>query len=336
MSSLERKGLFIVIEGLDGAGTTTQSALLAVWLSHKGYRPVVTREPTQGPVGSTLRDALRKRIELDEKTLAMMFFADRLDHLFNPRDGISQILQDEKSVVISDRYSLSTFAYQTMEGKLDLDWLIKIHSICLLPDLTFFVDVSAKASGDRIAKNRGLHLERYEETEKIDAIRTSYLMAVEALNQRGENIQTINGEATIDQVESRIRQRVDAFLKHGRVRFENLQELLQENISDELLRWYGKEAFEQIRASGFSLVGAQKIDFGLQVSLSDGINITYVIFYTTKKVVISGKECISKANLVKLLTFLTPKYPGVFVIHGGGKDGKEDKPDGYVQEGLFS
>jgi dTMP kinase len=336
MSSDERKGLFIVIEGLDGAGTTTQSDLLAEWLGKKGYRPVVTREPTQGPIGGALRDALRHRIKLDEKTLAMMFFADRLDHLYNPQEGIAQILMgDDKNVIISDRYSLSTFAYQTLDGKLDLDWLITIHSICLRPDLTFFLDIPALESARRIAINRGLHLERYEETKTLAAIRESYLRAIDVLNQKGENIQIIDGNATIEQVVSRIRQRVDAFLKSGRVRLEDLQEFLKENIFDAVLRAYGKEALEKAREERISLVGAQRVDYGLQVSLSDGSDICHVIFYSTKKVIVSGKESPLKANLVKLLTFLTPRYSGVYVIHSRGRDYKEDKAE-YKQADLFS
>src|SRR4051794_39709628 len=108
-------GRFIVIEGLDGAGTTTQTERLATRLREEGHRVLTTREPSDGPVGMLLRQALTGRLTLPgahaplaDETLALLFAADRTDHLASrvePALGRGE-------VVLCDRYVLSSLAYQ--------------------------------------------------------------------------------------------------------------------------------------------------------------------------------------------------------------------------------
>lgn len=108
-------GRFIVLEGLDGAGTTTQTERLASLLRSEGHDVVTTREPSDGPVGTMLRQALTGRLGLPQgrgplaqETLALLFAADRTDHL---HARILPALEQGK-VVLCDRYVLSSLAYQ--------------------------------------------------------------------------------------------------------------------------------------------------------------------------------------------------------------------------------
>src|SRR5215471_2535238 len=115
MNTRSRNGCFVVLEGLDGAGTTTQAERLASRLRQAGYAVLVTREPSDGPVGTVLRRALAGGVALPHRggplsdhTLALLFAADRMDHLcaeILPALGKGQI-------VLCDRYLLSSYAYQ--------------------------------------------------------------------------------------------------------------------------------------------------------------------------------------------------------------------------------
>src|SRR5258705_309057 len=100
--------MFIVLEGLDGAGTTTQTERLAAALRARGQTVLATAEPTDGPVGRLLRRFLSGELEIEETAQALLFAADRLHHLQNQ---IEPTLAGG-AIVISDRYYLSNLAYQ--------------------------------------------------------------------------------------------------------------------------------------------------------------------------------------------------------------------------------
>lgn len=99
---------FVVLEGTDGSGTTTQLELLQKKLPSSFF--VATFEPTKGPIGKLLRESLRGKIPLEPKTLAYLFAADRQEHLYAP-EGIVSHCQQQK-LVISDRYVPSSLVYQ--------------------------------------------------------------------------------------------------------------------------------------------------------------------------------------------------------------------------------
>jgi dTMP kinase len=151
------KGKFLVLEGIDGAGTTTQAGLLQSWLAGHGIKSIITREPSDGPIGTIIRNALRGRIRLPEtagagplaqETIALLFAADRIDHL---KSEITPALK--RGVwVISDRYVDSSVAYQ---GTLiDLDWVSVINRYATAPDLTFFLRIDVDTALQRIAGSR--------------------------------------------------------------------------------------------------------------------------------------------------------------------------------------
>lgn len=84
-----KKGNFIAFEGIDGSGKSTQIGLLAERLKKEGIRCYTTMEPTNGPIGSLIRQVMTGRIRMDNKAIAGLFAADRLDHLLNEVDGIA-------------------------------------------------------------------------------------------------------------------------------------------------------------------------------------------------------------------------------------------------------
>ena len=108
------RGRFIVLEGIDGSGTTTQLERAVACVAGLGHRATATREPSDGPVGHLLREALLGRLhmpdgeKLDGRTMALLFAADRIDHL--QREIEPQLAAGTS--VLSDRYLLSSLAYQ--------------------------------------------------------------------------------------------------------------------------------------------------------------------------------------------------------------------------------
>lgn len=200
-------GRFIAVEGLDGAGSTTQTLLLAQKLASSG--PVyVTHEPSDGPIGLQIRLVLEHRIQVDAATLAALFAADRMDHLFHRagRGGIVSHL-DRGVTVLTDRYYLSSFGYQGMS--LDWHWIWTMHAQCLQPDVTIFIDVPVDVCLERIALGRGKRVDLFETKEMLARTRESYLTAIDRLRKSGEDIQIIDGDAPSDRVHLDICQKIE-------------------------------------------------------------------------------------------------------------------------------
>ncbi len=171
-----KQGKFVVLEGIDGAGTTTQVGRLQRYLEGRGIKSVITREPSDGPIGTIIRNALRGRIrlpdaagggELAKETIALLFAADRVDHL---RSEILPAL--ERGVwVLSDRYVDSSVAYQ---GTLiDIDWVMKINRYAVRPDLTFFFDVDVDVALARIDATR-VQKDIFEKRELLVRVADGY------------------------------------------------------------------------------------------------------------------------------------------------------------------
>jgi len=140
------KGLFIAIEGIDGAGTTTQTKALSRRLEDRGQTVLATREPSDGPIGMLLRDILHQRIAgVGQSAVALLFAADRMDHL---KRTIAPALAAGQQV-ISDRYYHSSLAYQSQFD--DWDWIAAINNQAPPPDLTFILDLEVKEAMRRRA-----------------------------------------------------------------------------------------------------------------------------------------------------------------------------------------
>jgi dTMP kinase len=162
------KGLFIVFEGPDGSGQSTQSNLLVEWFEKRNVKVYLTKEPTNSLIGGIIRSILKAEWKVNMKTLQLLFSADRAHHL--NREIIPFL---EKGInVISDRYLLSTLAFGALEE--NLDWLKQINTKFPEPDLTFILNVPGQVCAERIAKNR-FGFEIFETADKLEGIRKKYL-----------------------------------------------------------------------------------------------------------------------------------------------------------------
>lgn len=186
-------GRFIALEGVDGAGTTTQLDRLA---AHFGARLHVTREPSTGPIGREIRRHLAGPVEglqLDPAALALLFAADRIDHL---RREIEPRLREGVHVV-TDRYLLSSLAYQTLG--VERERVAQFNQLATPPDLTIFVEVPIEVSEAR-RQSRGGATEIFEKRSLQERVRVTYLEEVARLQAAGEPIVIVNGARSIDEV----------------------------------------------------------------------------------------------------------------------------------------
>lgn len=191
------KGKFIVFEGLDGSGQSTQAGLLKDFLLEKGCEVILTKEPTiDSEAGRKIRKILDKKLDISSKELQELFAQDRKEHLENT---IIPALKQGK-IVISDRYFFSSFAYGTANG-LDLEWLIEVNNLFLLPNITFLLEVKPETCIERI-EGRGLEKTLFEKKEKLEKTWETYKI----LPGRFENVYLINGERSIDEVFKEIKE----------------------------------------------------------------------------------------------------------------------------------
>jgi dTMP kinase len=152
---------FIVLEGIDGSGTTTQLGLLERHLQRRGRRVHITREPSTGPIGRLLREILLGGHKsptgepVDGLAMALLFAADRRDHLTRE---IAPALADGADVV-SDRYLLSSLAYQAQEA--ERDWVAGLARDVRVPDLTLLLDLPVEVAAAR-RRAAGRPDERYD------------------------------------------------------------------------------------------------------------------------------------------------------------------------------
>lgn len=165
---MSKKGAFICIEGLDGCGKTTQAKLLAKKLG-KSHNAVYTAEPSQGKVGTYIRNYLYGEKRLSIVLEALLFAADRIEHLEN--EVIPAL--NEGRLVISDRYVYSSLAYQGAAG-LSIEWIEKVNGYALKPDLAVFIDVDLETVMSRLKDKKSV----MENTETLQKVRDVYLMFV--------------------------------------------------------------------------------------------------------------------------------------------------------------
>ncbi len=194
---------FIVVEGLDGTGKTTQIKILAEHIKAKGRAVEITAEPTAHPTGKLIRRILSGEVKTTPWSLAALFLSDRIVHN-KADDGIERMLSDGKTV-ISDRYYYSTFAYQGHET--DLNWAMDMHFNCpevRKPDLVLFLTMAPEKCVERIRANRPDEaIEIYENVESLTKISRQFGTVFEKLKDR-ENIVYIDADGTIEEVSRRL------------------------------------------------------------------------------------------------------------------------------------
>lgn len=198
-----KRGLFVVIEGIDGAGTTTQARKLTRALQRNGKDAVFTFEPTDGPIGSMIRQVLRGRMvtkmadnsvkPFNADTMTLLFSADRLDH----NENLIKPALDKNKTVICDRYYYSTIAYQGVDG--DMDWVKQANSKASKPDLVFYLKIDPKISLKRIG-NRS-ESEIYEKVDFLEKVSQNYDKLFESL----ENTIVLDAGRSLEELAAEIR-----------------------------------------------------------------------------------------------------------------------------------
>ncbi len=176
-----KRGAFIVIEGLDGSGKSTQAKMLAAAL-RKEYDVVCTVEPSRGAIGRFIRNRiLFERFRPSASVEALLFAADRIDHV---QREVAPALAEGR-VVISDRYLYSSLAYQGSAG-LSLDWIQTINVHSLKPDLALFIDVSPEVVLGRLRRKKSV-METLEIQQKVRSIYLRYAEKGELAKIEGGN-----------------------------------------------------------------------------------------------------------------------------------------------------
>jgi dTMP kinase len=204
------RGKLIVLEGIDGSGTTTQLAAVVAFLGSLGQRAVATREPSQGPIGHLLREALLGRLSMpdgsrmDGKTMALLFAADRIDHL---QREIEPCLAQGTSVV-SDRYLLSSLAYQAEET--DRNWVAGLARGVLAPDLTVLLDVPIAVAARRRAA-AGRPIERYDADSYLAKVAANYRNLAHGI----PGVVVVDGTGTVGDVTAMVCQAIAPLFASG-------------------------------------------------------------------------------------------------------------------------
>jgi dTMP kinase len=215
-------GVFIVFEGIDGAGTTTQAERYATHLRSRRRLVHVTREPSTGPVGTLIRLVLTQRLSFpatrQAEIMALLFGADRLDHA---EVEVQPHLRDG-SVVISDRYDLSSLAYQSATSlaadgdRKDHDpanvvqWIRELNRFALRPDVTLVLDVSPKVADQR-RRARGGARELFDDADLQARLARAYREAESLVV--GDRVVHVDGDGDADAVAKAVIQALAPFVE---------------------------------------------------------------------------------------------------------------------------
>ncbi|MBQ9086785.1 MAG: dTMP kinase [Clostridia bacterium] len=176
----QKRGRLFVLEGIDGAGKTTQASLLEEYLRSRGRQVLRTAEPTAFPTGVALRRVLSGAEKKTECEMAAMFVLDRIAHNTHPTEGIEAILA-EGIDLICDRYYYSTLAYQGHST--DYEWVKAMNLLCpqiRKPDLCLYLDLTPEQSLERIRAGRD-RVEIYENADTLIRVRNAFFRVFEDL-----------------------------------------------------------------------------------------------------------------------------------------------------------
>jgi len=180
--------VLITFEGIDGSGKTTQTRLLKHWLESRGKQVILTEEPTNNEIGRALKK--RMRTATHNWVEAILFSADRALHCEQV------IIPNQDKIVICDRYTHSTLAYQTSMG-LDKKWVECLNNNAPRPDLTIYLDVKPETAVKRINK-RNKRTIKYEQLALLKKVRQEYL------KMKNDKFIILNGEKSIQEVHEEI------------------------------------------------------------------------------------------------------------------------------------
>lgn len=197
------RGRLIVLEGLDGAGTTTQVARLTEVFRAAGHDVVDTFEPSDSPDGRLVRASIKglaKRTDIAMARIALLYAADRCVHL----DGLLLPALQRGALVFSDRYLMSSLVYQSLH--LPTDWVRTINRYAPRPDATLYVDVDPAVAVTR-RKRRGRDIDLFEAQRFQERLRALYLGFCPEFDAA-----VVPGGGTVDEVTERL---LSALAAHG-------------------------------------------------------------------------------------------------------------------------
>ena len=203
------KKLFIVFEGIDSSGKTTQAELLKNYFIAEKQQAVISPEPSSGIIGNLIRQALKQRIvfskdrHLFDEQMAYLFAADRHDHLYNDVDGVFKLIKDNYHV-ISTRYYFSSLAYNG-DSVEQFNLVKKLNDRFPNPDLTIYIDLPVEISLARL-QQRGLR-EVYETEVKLTKVRERYRQIF--AEYQGQLLK-IEGTQEPEQIHQQIVKRIEA------------------------------------------------------------------------------------------------------------------------------
>lgn len=180
---------FVVLEGLDGAGTSTQLRMLSERLARERRPHAVTWEPTDGIIGKMLRGILAQDIKAHPRTIALLYAADRSEHVHDPQSGIEARTR-RGELVVSDRYIFSSLAYQSLEcGD---EYVLALNSGFPLPETLIFLDTPVEVCQERLAERRREEL--YDGVAFQTRVREAYLRAIERYAGTAMRTSLVNGD----------------------------------------------------------------------------------------------------------------------------------------------
>lgn len=205
-----KRGKFIVFEGIEGSGKSTQTKMLSDYFKSNDICVHQTREASDGPIGKMLRGTyLSGKRKVDTRIINLLYVPDRLDHITNEEDGILSILESGINV-ISDRYYMSSAAIHSslffddnrerLKAMVDIIEMNKINIDLLQPDVTFFIDVDPALTSNRI-KERGEAVSIFDNYDNMFKQQVCYNSAISYIESNfGETIIRIDGNRSPEEI----------------------------------------------------------------------------------------------------------------------------------------
>jgi len=204
-------GKFIVLEGIDGCGKTTQAGIIVKKLKAQGTDAIYTKEPTDGPIGQFIRQTLRGALDVSPLSIQYLLAADRVLHA----EEIEKHLEQGKTLV-GDRYFWSAVAYGMADRQgtqyetngnvlLAAQGILSMYTQFIMPDMTFYLRTSVNTALSRLAKMTK-EKEMYETRDNLEKIYQGYEWLV---SQFPQEITVVDGEKTVGEVTEEIVSKLD-------------------------------------------------------------------------------------------------------------------------------
>ncbi|MDJ0731444.1 MAG: dTMP kinase [Crocosphaera sp.] len=196
--------LFIVLEGIDKAGKTTQAELLKRYLINQGDSAIISSEPTEGVIGKLIRKAMQNQVFMIkdkakfDQQMAYLFAADRHYHLYNEVDGVYKLIKQDHYHVIATRYYFSSLAYNSNNQE-EFNFVYGLNKHFPNPDLVIYLDIPLDIALSRL-KN-ALYQEVYETQEKLEQVKENYQEIFQSYNGQ---ILKIDAKNNIEKIHQQI------------------------------------------------------------------------------------------------------------------------------------